>query len=107
MYWAENWYTNRITELPLPSGDSLDVSFDAKKNWVGVEVKSAISPESDIVRGLFQCVKYRAVMEAVQIADGRPQNVRALLVLESTLPASLIALRNLLGIEVLENITPI
>lgn len=97
---------NGITEHPLPSGDFLDVSFLHKKVWVAAEVKSAISPEGDIIRGLFQCVKYRAVMEAVQVAEAHPQSARALLVLESSLPQSLVALRNLLGIEVVEGVTP-
>lgn len=95
-----------ITEHPLPSGDSLDVSFFTLKGWVAAEVKSAISSEADIVRGLFQCIKYRAVMEAVQISEAQPQNVRALLVLESTFPQSLIPLRNILGVEVVEGVTP-
>lgn len=94
------------TEYYLPSGDSLDVSFDSKKVWVAAEVKSAKSAESDIVRGLFQCVKYRAVMEAVLLTESRPQNARALLVLESKLPKSLIPLRNILGVEVVEGISP-
>lgn len=94
------------TEYLLPSGDSLDVSFNGKKVWVAAEVKSSISAEGDIVRGLFQCVKYRAVMEAVLLTESRPQNARALLVLESKLPPSLISLRNMLGVEVVEGISP-
>lgn len=94
------------TEYPLPSGDSLDVSFNGKAMWVAAEVKSSISPEADIIRGLFQCVKYRAVMEAVLLSEARPQNARALLVLESGFPQSLISLRNVLGVEVFENISP-
>ena len=31
------------TEFPLPSGDSLDVSFNGKKVWIAAEVKSSIS----------------------------------------------------------------
>lgn len=61
-----------VVELPLPSGDCMDVSFQTSGEWVGAEVKSRISSEADILRGLFQCVKYRAVMEAVQVAGGRP-----------------------------------
>ena len=95
-----------VTEYPLPSGDSLDVSFESKAVWVSAEVKSAISAETDIVRGLFQCVKYRAVMEAVLLSEARPQNARALLVLESAFPRSLIPLRNILGVEVVEGIAP-
>lgn len=93
------------TEYPLPSGDSLDVSFNSKKIWVAAEVKSSISAEGDIVRGLFQCVKYRAVMEAVLLTESLPQNARALLVLESKLPQSLIPLRNMLGVEVVEGVS--
>jgi len=94
------------TEHPLPSGDSLDVSFTDKKMWVAVEVKSAISAEADIVRGLFQCVKYRAVMEAVLLSEARVQSVRSLLVLESSFPQSLVPLKNILGIEVIEGVSP-
>lgn len=94
------------TEYLLPSGDSLDVSFNGKKVWVAAEVKSSISAEGDIVRGLFQCVKYRAVMEAVLLTEEEPQNARALLVLESKLPQSLVPLRNMLGIEVVEGASP-
>ena len=93
------------TEFSLPSGDSLDVSFNGKKVWIAAEVKSSISGEGDIVRGLFQCVKYRAVMEAVLLTESRPQNARALLVLESKFPHSLIPLRNMLGVEVVEGVS--
>jgi len=94
------------TEFPLPSGDFLDVSFAGKDMWVAAKVKSAISDEADVVRGLFQCVKYRAVMEAVMRSEGRPQSARAVLVLEASLPRSLLPLRNLLGVEVVERINP-
>ena len=94
------------TEFSLPSGDSLDVSFTSKGIWVAAEVKSALSDEADIVRGLFQCIKYRAVMEAVMLSESRPQSARAILVLGSSFPPSLLPLRNLLGVEVVEGITP-
>ena len=95
-----------VTEFPLPSGDSLDVSFQRRKLWVAAEVKSAISSEADIARGLFQCIKYRAVMEAVQVATTCPQSARAILVLEGRFPQSLVVLRNLLGIEVVDGVVP-
>jgi hypothetical protein len=102
---ASSTPTGKI-EYPLPSGDSLDVSFNSKNIWVAAEVKSSISSESDIIRGLFQCVKYRAVMEAVLLTESKPQNARALLVLESKLPQSLVPLRNTLGVEVIESVGP-
>jgi len=95
-----------ITEDALPSGDFLDVSFRSKKVWVAAEVKASISSRNDILRGLFQCVKYRAVMEAVQVVTERPQNSRAVLVLEGALPKDFVGIKNLLGIEVIEGVVP-
>lgn len=91
-------------EEPLPSGDTLDVSFKQSDDWIGVEIKSHISSVSDITRGIFQCVKYRAVMEAVQIAKMEVQNSRVILVLGGALPDELLVLKNLLGVEVIENV---
>lgn len=93
-------------EYGLPSGDSLDVLFKHKADWIGVEVKSDISGPQDIVRGLFQCVKYRAVIEAYQAVMTMPQSARTVLVLEHSLPAELVSLKNILGIEVIESVTP-
>lgn len=92
-------------EFALPSGDSIDVMFQ-NKDWVAVEVKSDISQTPDILRGLFQCVKYRAVIEAVQATRSLPQNARTLLVLEGSLPSELLPIKNLLGIEVIEHVSP-
>lgn len=93
-----------LTEFPLASGDAVDVRFLGKKDWIAVEVKSSISGEADITRGLFQCVKYKAVMEAMQLASGLPQNARAILALETALPSKLVPLKNILGIEVVEGV---
>lgn len=90
----------------LPSGDSLDVSFQGADDWIGVEVKSSISNDPDIVRGLFQCVKYRAVMEAVQRARALPQNSRTILVLENKFPDHILPLKNILGVEIVEGVSP-
>lgn len=93
-----------VTEFSLPSGDSADVYFVDRKDWVAVEVKSAISNEADITRGIFQCVKYKAVLEAMQLSYGLPQNARAILAIESALPSKLIALKNVLGVEVIDSV---
>jgi hypothetical protein len=94
-------------EVCLPSGDCLDVSFHVGDEWVAAEVKSSLSNTADIVRGLFQCVKYRAVMAATQAANGLPREARAVLVLEGELAQELIPLRNVLGVEVFERIRPL
>lgn len=91
-------------EHSLPSGDSLDVFFSHGKKHIGIEVKSHISDSADIARGLYQCVKYQAVLEARQAANGQPQNVRTILVLGGELPLELLPLKNVLGIEIFEKV---
>ena len=91
-------------EYSLPSGDSVDVFFAHRKEHIGIEVKSNISDVADITRGLYQCIKYQAVLEARQAANGQPQNVRTILVLGGALPAELPPLKNVLGVEIFENV---
>lgn len=99
-------YGPGTSEKCLPSGDRIDVFFDAGQEWVGVEVKSARSNDVDIVRGLFQCVKYKAVLNAMLVAEQRDIDARAILVLESMFPVDLLPLKNMLGVEVVEAIKP-
>jgi hypothetical protein len=89
-------------EKCLPSGDRVDVFFDAGDEWVAVEVKSGRSDEVDLVRGIFQCVKYKAVLNAMLISEQCDSKARSILVLESALPLGLTPLKNMLGIEVVE-----
>lgn len=91
-------------EFCLPSGDSVDVMFQWRAEYVAVEIKSVISDVSDIQRGLYQCVKYRAVLEAMLGVLGKPKNVRALLVLGGRFPTSLLSTKNMLNIDVIENV---
>ena len=90
------------TEAPLPSGDKIDVLFDGQKRLVAVEVKSKISNEVDLARGLFQCVKYRAVMEAERGFKGARYSVEAMLVVGKPFPESLCSLQNSLAVQVIE-----
>ena len=92
------------TEFPLPSGDCVDVVFRNDRTWIAVEVKSIISNDADIARGLFQCVKYRAVIDAWRASEGESIECRAILALGKRLPEVLIPLRNVLRVEVVENI---
>ena len=57
------------TEFELLSGDRLDVYFECHKKRIAVEVKPSSSPDGDILRGVFQCVKYQAVMDAARVVD--------------------------------------
>ncbi|MES2175446.1 MAG: hypothetical protein V4523_16055 [Pseudomonadota bacterium] len=89
-------------EAPLPSGDKLDVLFFARNTMLAVEVKSRISNTVDLTRGLFQCVKYQAVMEAERGFKGSTYSIHAVLVVGREFPDILKPLQNSLGVEVVE-----
>ena len=89
-------------EYRLPSGDEVDILFRRGDEWVGVEVKAHLSGDEDLVRGMFQCVKYQAVLEAYLLSIEIEGNVRTVLVIERPLPVGLIALRNTLRVEVIQ-----
>lgn len=94
-------------EYHLPSGDCLDVSFKSRRLWVAAEVKSRLSDDADLVRGIFQCIKYQAILDAVLLSESKASDARAILVLEASLPESLKPLCNLLGIEVVDGVRPL
>ena len=98
-----------IEEYPLRSLDELDVMFRSDSLWIGVEVKSKVSDRApgDYERGLYQVVKYRALLEAQARVDhpDRPPEVRVVLVLESNLPASYKVLADTLGVRYLEQVS--
>ena len=77
------------TEVDLLSGDRVDVVYWAPREVVVIEVKSRISDFDDFQRGVFQCVKYRAVMEAQEQEEQSGRRVRTFLVTETPLPAHL------------------
>lgn len=92
------------TERRLPSADCIDVSFELPRKWMAVEVKPKLSSEEDIVRGIFQCVKYRSLIEAVDHVEGRTRSRSAVLVLSGALPARLRALANQLRVTVIDQV---
>lgn len=93
-----------ITEYQLPSNDSIDVLFKDKDLVVGVEVKSKISLSGDILRGLFQCVKYKSLIEAEQIVNDEYPKSRVILALQGEFPDELTIVKNILEIEVIDKI---
>ena len=92
------------TEARLYSGDSLDVLFRDSKRRTAVEVKGRSALPTDIVRGLFQCVKYEAVLNAQARARGLPLDCEAVLALGGGVPSDLVALRHTLGVKVFEDL---
>lgn len=91
------------TECRLPSGDIPDVLFQDKNCRIAIEVKSRISGQDDLRRGLFQCVKYRALLRACRSLEGETYEADALLAIEGSFPKELVPIRNTLGIRV-ENV---
>ena len=76
----------KSVEFRLPSGDQLDVYFVRENgDRVAVEVKPASSPDEDMMRGIFQCVKYKSVLEAVRTVECESFNVSTILVLGGSL----------------------
>jgi len=86
-----------VIEAPLLSGDIVDVMFSDGNAFYPVEVKSIISTDDDLRRGLYQCVKYRAVQEAQELPVKAA--VTPVLVTERKLSGELEALRKRLGIK--------
>ena len=94
-------------EYLLPSADAIDVLFVSGDEYVAVEVKAANAGPADILRGLYQCVKYTALLKAELAVKGERPAARAVLALEASLPEALIPARNTLGITVYDSIVPI
>lgn len=86
-------------ELPLLSGDWVDAAHEADDALWLVEVKSNRSPEDDLRRGVYQCIKYRAVAAAQPAWAGR--RITAVLLTERALPAGLQALAEANGITLM------
>ncbi len=95
-------FATRDTEVPLYSGDRLDVQFKYRRRRVAIEVKPASAPLGDLIRGIFQCVKYLAVMEAEERMRNSDVQCSVMLALGEAFPETLASLRSTLGINVVD-----
>ena len=94
----------RDMEHILLSGDRLDVYFVlADNSKVAVEIKPSTSPDADIMRGLYQCVKYKAILDAEDKVHGNKANNSAILVIGGELSPENRKVRDTLGVKALEN----
>lgn len=95
-------------EYSLRSADTIDVFFKSDRAWIGVEVKSSVSDgnELDYQRGLFQLVKYGAVLKAQACADRLAvlPEIKVALALEGRLPVALKDVAMRLDLDVRENV---
>lgn len=67
-------------EAVLSSGDRLDVLFANGRQRLAVEVKTSKCSEDELMRGVYQCVKYRSILRAEQLAMRQVPNGEAVLV---------------------------
>ena len=95
-----------LPEISLSSGDRPDVTFVHRRTVLAVEVKPAQAPEADIARGIFQCVKYKAVLDAEAAVQGTRRAARVVLALGGRLTPATRTAAALLGIEVMEVVGP-
>ena len=98
-----NGVNRKEREYPLPSGDRLDVYFETSDCRYAIEVKPSTSPDDDITRGIFQCVKYKAVMEAIRKIGYDKYAVSTLLVTASGLSERNKKLAEALNVPYTEN----
>lgn len=94
------------TEKMLFSADRLDVYFETQSNkHIAVEVKPQTSPDEDVMRGIFQCVKYKAVMDAERVADYGNYDNEVILVIGGEMSISNRQLASDLGIKYFDNVS--
>jgi len=86
-------------EKRLLSGDEMDVEIVDGSRRYGIEVKSVRSGWADLRRGIFQCVKYRAVLIAQSGFEASEAECDAVLVTDRPLPSDLRRLAKRLAIS--------
>lgn len=89
---------NGVEEQILWSGDKVDVYF--ANAAVAVEVKAADAGFSEIHRGIFQCIKYKAVLRDQQVYDREIPTADCLLALGGVLPEELQGFAKLFKVRV-------
>jgi len=89
----------------LLSGDRLDVYFElTDDSKIAVEIKPSTSPDADVLRGLFQCVKYKCILDAEDKVYAKRANNAAILVIGGELSPENKKVQDTLGITVFEKV---
>jgi hypothetical protein len=91
-------------EWGTASGDCIDIVFERRGRQLAVEVKPHHASEGDMIRGVFQCLKYREVLKAEAVVADLGIKVRVLLVLGGKATPDVIRISHRLGIKVLEGV---
>lgn len=102
------WKGTGDTEHLLLSGYRLDISFRDDTKWIAVEVKGKHSPPADLIRGIFQCVKYKVILATQlryetlqgQVVHLQRTIPRVVLACGAPLPTDLLTFAKSLDVEV-------
>jgi len=116
----QNWLQNNSSTVGIASNegivfeqqeylfwslDRLDLLLKTSNEWIGIEVKPSGASDDEIRKGLYQVIKYRALLDAELLAEGLPQSSSCILVTGGLFPPSLKALAERFQIRVIENVT--
>ena len=74
-------------EWLFASSDRADVMFEHNDGCVAVEVKALEASNDELERGIYQCVKYQALLRAELKAEDKVPNGLAVLVIERQIPS--------------------
>lgn len=98
-------YVSEI-EYTFPSNDALDILFTSEQEIVGVEVKTgnACLNVIEIRRGIWQCIKYLALLKAENRFKLKAKNIKVILALGGKLPEELKWETALFEIDVIEGL---
>lgn len=86
-------------EYLLPSADRIDVCFKNEHEVMGVEVKSIKSDDADICRGIYQCIKYKHLLQAELLVAGKFPHADSLLIVQRDLTPELKDLAKRLSVK--------
>ena len=99
-----NGVIRKETEYPLPSGNRIDVYFETSDCRYAIEVKPSTSPDDDITRGIFQCVKYKSILEAMRKVEYGRYAISTLLIFAGSMSDRNKQLAEVLGIKYAEHL---
>jgi len=92
-------FGNGHTEWLFASADRVDVLFSHADGCMAAEVKASNANDADLERGIYQCIKYQALLRAELKAESKIPNGSAILITERQFPLRLQNLADLLGVR--------
>lgn len=89
-----------ICEFRLPAWDEVDVCFLSEQKVVMVEVKSKRSNDVDLKKGLYQCIKYVALLSAEDKVLGKRRSISCELAVGRKIPPAIRRYATKLGVVI-------